>query len=122
LSRGSGNPLGSESTTPTASKQRLHRSASREDRKPSWKGWIRLVKPDPGDSFGIGLSKGLSSRGIYVSAIRPGSVADTSGLLQIYDRILKVNELSTRGRTCREVVAMIRRSSPVLDLFVHRRR
>nr|CDS32313.1 glutamate receptor interacting protein [Hymenolepis microstoma] len=122
LPRGTGNPLGSESTTPTTSKQRLHRSASREGHKPSWKGWIRLVKPDPGDSFGIGLSKGLSSRGIYVSAIRPGSVADTSGLLQIYDRILKVNELSTKGRTCREVVAMIRRSSPVLDLFVHRRR
>uniref|UniRef100_A0A915EV68 PDZ domain-containing protein n=1 Tax=Echinococcus canadensis TaxID=519352 RepID=A0A915EV68_9CEST len=118
-----GNPLPAESrnTTPIASRRRLHRSASRENRLPSWRGWIRLVKPNPTDSFGIGLSKGLSSRGIYVSAIRPGSVAYTSGLLQVYDRILKVNETSTKGRTCREVVALIRRSSPVLDLFVCRR-
>ena len=79
------------------------------------------MKPNPTDSFGIGLSKGLSSRGVvYVSAIRPGSIADTSGLLQIYDRILKVNEVSTKGRTCREVVMLIRRSSPVLDLYIHR--
>ncbi|EUB57754.1 hypothetical protein EGR_07414 [Echinococcus granulosus] len=87
-----GNPLPAESrnTTPIASRRRLHRSTSRENRLPSWRGWIRLVKPNPTDSFGIGLSKGLSSRGIYVSAIRPGSVAYTSGLLQIYDRILKV--------------------------------
>ncbi|CDI97667.2 glutamate receptor interacting protein 1 [Echinococcus multilocularis] len=118
-----GNPLPAESrnTTPIASRQRLHRSASRENRLPSWRGWIRLVKPNPTDSFGIGLSKGLSSRGIYISAIRPGSVAYTSGLLQIYDRILKVNETSTKGRTCQEVVELIRRSSPVLDLFVYRR-
>ncbi|KAL5109318.1 Glutamate receptor-interacting protein 1 [Taenia crassiceps] len=119
-----GNPTAAESrnTTPIIPNRRLHRSASRENRLPSWRGWIRLVKPNPTDSFGIGLSKGLSSRGIYVSAIRPGSIADTSGLLQIYDRILKVNETSTKGRTCREVVALIRRSSPVLDLFVYRRR
>ncbi|KAM7535933.1 hypothetical protein Aperf_G00000089237 [Anoplocephala perfoliata] len=122
LPRGAANLLESRNTALVASRQRLHRSASRENRVPSWRGWIRLVKPNPGDSFGIGLSKGLSSRGIYVSAIRPGSIADTSGLLQIYDRILKVNEISTKGRTCREVVAMIRRSSPVLDLLVHRRR
>ncbi|VDK37940.1 unnamed protein product [Taenia asiatica] len=138
LLRANPNPVESRNTTPITSSRRLHRSASRENRLPSWRGWIRLVKPNPTDSFGIGLSKGLSSRGIYVSAIRPGSIADTSGLLQIYDRILKVrmtifnhrstkrrfqvNETSTKGRTCREVVALIRRSSPVLDLFVYRRR
>ncbi|VDN09609.1 unnamed protein product [Dibothriocephalus latus] len=69
------------------------RSASRER---DWRGWIRLVKPTPNDSFGIGLSEGLSSRGIYVSAIRPNSIADLSGLLHLYDRIIKVS--STYGQ------------------------
>lgn len=95
LPRGTASLFDSRNTIPVASRQRLHRSASRENRVPSWRGWIRLVKPNPGDSFGIGLSKGLSSRGIYVSAIRPGSIADISGLLQIYDRILKVQNLSS---------------------------
>eukprot|EP00108_Taenia_solium_P008379 TsM_000598500 transcript=TsM_000598500 gene=TsM_000598500 len=90
LLRANPNPVESRNTTPITSSRRLHRSASRENRLSSWRGWIRLVKPNPTDSFGIGLSKGLSSRGIYVSAIRPGSIADTSGLLQIYDRILKL--------------------------------
>ncbi|VDD76080.1 unnamed protein product [Mesocestoides corti] len=122
LSRASANPPESRSTTPAAPRRRLHRSVSREGRVHSWRGWIRLVKPNCGDSFGIGLSEGMHSRGIYVSAIRPGSIADTSGLLQIYDRIVKVNDVSTKNRTCREVVSLIRRSSPVLDLFIHRRR
>ncbi|VDM02476.1 unnamed protein product [Schistocephalus solidus] len=95
------------------------RSASRER---EWRGWIRLVKPTPNDSFGIGLSEGLSSRGIYVSAIRPRSIADLSGLLHLYDRIIKVNDVSVRNKTCRDAVNLIRRSTHILDLFIHRRR
>ncbi len=90
LSRGNGQAAGSRNTTPGTTRRRLHRSVSREERI-SWRGWVRLVKPNPGDSYGIGLSEGLSSRGIYVSALRPGSVADASGLLQLYDRIIKVS-------------------------------
>ncbi|KAL7060751.1 hypothetical protein AAHC03_09652 [Spirometra sp. Aus1] len=101
------------------SKRSETRSASRER---DWRGWIRLVKPTPNDSFGIGLSEGLSSRGIYVSAIRPNSIADLSGLLQLYDRIIKVNDVSVKNKTCRDAVNLIRRSTHILDLFIHRRR
>lgn len=59
--------------------------------------WIRLTKASVADSYGIGVSEGLSTRGIFVSAIRPGSPADRSGQLHLYDRILMVS-FSKLGR------------------------
>lgn len=117
LPRGNANPAESRNTTPITSSRRPLRSASRENRLPSWRGWIRLVKPSPTDSFGIGLSKGLASKGIYVSAIRPGSIADTSGLLQIYDRILKVGLTIVSHRLIKQRCQLIQMAPQLLLIW-----
>ncbi|CAI2723249.1 unnamed protein product [Schistosoma spindalis] len=57
----------------------------------TWCTWIRLKKTSTTDSYGIGVSEGLSTMGIFVSAIRPNSPADLSGKLYLYDRILMVS-------------------------------
>ncbi|VDP85944.1 unnamed protein product [Schistosoma mattheei] len=59
----------------------------------TWCTWIRLKKTSTTDSYGIGVSEGLSTMGIFVSAIRPNSPADLSGKLYLYDRILMTIEL-----------------------------
>ncbi|CAL8072076.1 unnamed protein product [Calicophoron daubneyi] len=86
-----------------------------------WCTWIRLTKATPTDSYGIGVSEGLSTRGIFVSAIRPNSSADRSGQLHLYDRILMVNEIEVEGLSCSEVVGLISRSEKFLDLLIQRR-
>nr|QQY02593.1 glutamate receptor-interacting protein 1 [Cryptocotyle lingua] len=86
-----------------------------------WCTWIRLTKASPSDSYGIGVSEGISTRGIFVSAIRPNSSADRSGQLHLYDRILMVNDRLVEGLTCSEVVGLISRSDKFLDLLVQRR-
>lgn len=50
---------------------------------------VTLVKDSPVDDFGFGVSDGVYDKGVYISAIRPGSVADGMGLKQ-FDRILQV--------------------------------
>lgn len=51
---------------------------------------VTLVKDSPADDFGFGVSDGVYDKGVYISAIRPGSVAEGLGLKQ-YDRILQVS-------------------------------
>ncbi|KER21307.1 hypothetical protein T265_10336 [Opisthorchis viverrini] len=93
----------------------------RTEERGIWCTWIRLTKASPNDSYGIGVSEGISTRGIFVSAIRPNSSADRSGQLHLYDRILMVNDRLVEGLTCSEVVGHISRSEKFLDLLVQRR-
>ncbi|KAF6776362.1 hypothetical protein AHF37_04503 [Paragonimus kellicotti] len=96
-------------------------AATRSNERGVWCTWIRLTKASPNDSYGIGVSEGLSTRGIFVSAIRPNSSADRSGQLHLYDRILMVNDRMVDGLSCSEVVALISRAEKFLDLLVQRR-
>ncbi|CAH8438788.1 unnamed protein product [Schistosoma turkestanicum] len=87
----------------------------------TWCTWIRLKKASTTDSYGIGVSEGISTMGIFVSAIRPNSPADLSGKLFLYDRILMVNDTPVDSLTCSEVINLISRSEKRLDLLVQRR-
>nr|CAH8829181.1 unnamed protein product [Trichobilharzia regenti] len=87
----------------------------------TWCTWIRLKKTSTTDSYGIGVSEGISTLGIFVSAIRPNSPADLSGKLFLYDRILMVNDTPVDNLTCSEVVNLISRSEKRLDLLIQRR-
>ncbi|TNN12923.1 Glutamate receptor-interacting protein [Schistosoma japonicum] len=87
----------------------------------TWCTWIRLKKASTTDSYGIGVSEGLSTMGIFISAIRPNSPADLSGKLYLYDRILMVNDTPVDNLNCSEVVNLISRSEKRLDLLVQRR-
>ena len=50
---------------------------------------VTLVKDSLAEDFGFGVSDGVYDKGVYISAVRTGSVADKMGLKQ-FDRILKV--------------------------------
>ncbi|TGZ59450.1 hypothetical protein CRM22_009066 [Opisthorchis felineus] len=112
ISRSAGEP--SDNSAPATCKIRT-------EERGVWCTWIRLTKASPNDSYGIGVSEGISTRGIFVSAIRPNSSADRSGQLHLYDRILMVNDRLVEGLTCSEVVGHISRSEKFLDLLVQRR-
>jgi len=43
------------------------------------------------DDYGFSLSDGLYEKGVYISALRPGSPAAAQGGLQLFDRILQVS-------------------------------
>lgn len=50
---------------------------------------ISLVKEKATEDFGFGLSDGMYEKGVYISAIKPGSLAHKKGL-KAYDRLLQV--------------------------------
>jgi len=50
---------------------------------------VTLVKDSPDEDFGFGVSESLNDKGVYISALRPGSVAKNMGLKK-FDRILQV--------------------------------
>ena len=54
---------------------------------------VTLVKDSLAEDFGFGVSDGVYDKGVYISAVRTGSVADKMGLKQ-FDRILKVRFLN----------------------------
>eukprot|EP00106_Octopus_bimaculoides_P023537 XP_014790979.1 PREDICTED: glutamate receptor-interacting protein 2-like isoform X9 [Octopus bimaculoides] len=78
-----------------------------------------IVKENATEDFGFSLSEGMYEKGVYISAIRPGSLAEKSGLLQ-YDRILQVNNVKTRDFDCRLVVPVIAEAGSYLELVVSR--
>ena len=51
---------------------------------------VELVKSEVYHEFGFSLSEGLYEPGVFVRTIKNGSLADLSGKLQPFDRILKV--------------------------------
>lgn len=50
---------------------------------------VTLIKDTATDDFGFGLSDGMYEKGVYISAVRPGSLADRAEL-SAFDRVLQV--------------------------------
>lgn len=80
---------------------------------------VTLVKDSPADDFGFGVSDGVYDKGVYISAIRPGSVADSMGLKQ-YDRILQINKVRTRDFDCSLAIPLIADAGESIDIVVCR--
>ncbi|GAB1597596.1 glutamate receptor-interacting 1-like isoform X11 [Argonauta hians] len=80
---------------------------------------FKIKKETATEDFGFSLSEGMYEKGVYISAVRPGSLAEKSGLLQ-YDRILQVNNVKTRDFDCRLVVPVIAEAGSCLELVVSR--
>ncbi|XP_063066677.1 tyrosine-protein phosphatase non-receptor type 13 isoform X2 [Engraulis encrasicolus] len=76
-----------------------------------------LEKPTSG---GLGFSVIGGERGIFVKSITPGGVAHTSGMLQVGDRLLKVNDDLMTGVSHSKAVATIRKAKGVVHLIVSR--
>ncbi|KAL4225936.1 Glutamate receptor-interacting protein 1 [Mactra antiquata] len=80
---------------------------------------VTLLKDSPGEDFGFSVSDGVYDKGVYISAIRSGSVADTMGLKQ-FDRILQINKIRTRDFDCSLAIPLIADAGDKLDIVVCR--
>ncbi|XP_013861930.1 tyrosine-protein phosphatase non-receptor type 13 isoform X2 [Austrofundulus limnaeus] len=78
---------------------------------------LDLEKPPSG---GLGFSVIGGERGIFVKSIAQGGVAETSGKLQIGDRLLKVNEELMIGVSHTTAVTTIRKTKGLVHLCVSR--
>uniref|UniRef100_A0AAY4EYJ5 Tyrosine-protein phosphatase non-receptor type 13 n=1 Tax=Denticeps clupeoides TaxID=299321 RepID=A0AAY4EYJ5_9TELE len=78
---------------------------------------LELEKPPSG---GLGFSVIGGERGIFVKSITPGGIAHTSGLLQVGDRLLKVNDELMTGVSHAKAVTTIRKTSGLVHLVVSR--
>ncbi|XP_029921102.1 tyrosine-protein phosphatase non-receptor type 13 isoform X2 [Myripristis murdjan] len=78
---------------------------------------LELEKPPSG---GLGFSVIGGERGIFVKSITPGGVADSSGRLQVGDRLLKVNEELMTGVSHTKAVTTIRKAKGLVHLTVSR--
>ncbi|XP_064605034.1 glutamate receptor-interacting protein 1-like isoform X3 [Liolophura sinensis] len=80
---------------------------------------ISLVKEKATEDFGFGLSDGMYEKGVYISAIKPASLAHKKGL-KAYDRLLQVNNKRIRDLDCRMAVPLIAEAGNHLELVVSR--
>ncbi|XP_028318120.1 tyrosine-protein phosphatase non-receptor type 13 isoform X2 [Gouania willdenowi] len=71
-------------------------------------------------SGGLGFSVIGGERGIFVKSITPGGVAESSGKLQIGDRLLKVNEELMTGVSHSKAVTTIRKAKGLVHLIISR--
>ncbi|XP_034047388.1 tyrosine-protein phosphatase non-receptor type 13 isoform X2 [Thalassophryne amazonica] len=78
---------------------------------------LELQKPQ---SSGLGFSVIGGERGIFVKSIMPGGAADSSGKLQVGDRLLKVNEDLMTGVSHAKAVTTIRKAKGLVHLVVSR--
>ncbi|KAJ7986804.1 hypothetical protein DPEC_G00332180 [Dallia pectoralis] len=78
---------------------------------------LDMEKPAAG---GLGFSVIGGERGIFVKSISPGGIADTTGRLQVGDRLLKVNEELMTGVSHTKAVTTIRKSKGLVHLVVSR--
>ncbi|KAM3873959.1 tyrosine-protein phosphatase non-receptor type 13 [Diretmus argenteus] len=78
---------------------------------------LELEKPPSG---GLGFSVIGGERGIFVKSITPGGVAESSGQLQVGDRLLKVNEEMMTGVSHTKAVTSIRKAKGRVQLIVSR--
>ncbi|XP_029025489.1 tyrosine-protein phosphatase non-receptor type 13 isoform X2 [Betta splendens] len=78
---------------------------------------VDLEKPPSG---GLGFSVIGGERGIFVKSITPGGVAESSGKLQVGDRLLKVNEELMTGVSHTKAVTTIRKTRGLVHLIVSR--
>uniref|UniRef100_A0A3Q1IRF2 Tyrosine-protein phosphatase non-receptor type 13 n=1 Tax=Anabas testudineus TaxID=64144 RepID=A0A3Q1IRF2_ANATE len=78
---------------------------------------VDLEKPPTG---GLGFSVIGGERGIFVKSITPGGIAESSGKLQVGDRLLKVNEELMTGVSHTKAVTTIRKTKGLVRLIVSR--
>ncbi|XP_014842866.1 PREDICTED: tyrosine-protein phosphatase non-receptor type 13 isoform X3 [Poecilia mexicana] len=78
---------------------------------------LDLEKPPSG---GLGFSLIGGERGIFVKSITPGGVAESSGQLQVGDRLLKVNDDLMTNISHTKAVTTIRKSKGLVHLIVSR--
>ncbi|XP_076613627.1 tyrosine-protein phosphatase non-receptor type 13 isoform X2 [Chaetodon auriga] len=78
---------------------------------------LDLEKPYAG---GLGFSVIGGERGIFVKSVTPGGVAESSGKLQVGDRLLKVNEELMTGVSHTKAVTTIRKAKGLVHLIVSR--
>ncbi|KAK5852166.1 hypothetical protein PBY51_023658 [Eleginops maclovinus] len=71
-------------------------------------------------SGGLGFSVIGGERGIFVKSITPGGIAESSGKLQVGDRLLKVNEELMTGVSHTKAVTTIRKAKGLVHLVVSR--
>ncbi|XP_028273173.1 tyrosine-protein phosphatase non-receptor type 13 isoform X3 [Parambassis ranga] len=71
-------------------------------------------------SGGLGFSVIGGERGIFVKSITPGGIAESSGRLQVGDRLLKVNEEIMTGVSHTKAVTTIRKTKGLVHLVVSR--
>ncbi|XP_052267303.1 glutamate receptor-interacting protein 1-like isoform X2 [Dreissena polymorpha] len=80
---------------------------------------VTLLKEALQEDFGFGVSDSVNSKGVYISAIRQGSVAEKMGLKQ-YDRILQINKKRIRDIDCSKAIPLISEAGNCLDIVVCR--
>nr|XP_046232099.1 tyrosine-protein phosphatase non-receptor type 13 isoform X2 [Scatophagus argus] len=78
---------------------------------------LDLEKPLSG---GLGFSVIGGERGIFVKSITPGGIAESSGKLQVGDRLLKVNDELMTGVSHTKAVTTIRKTKGLVHLIVSR--
>ncbi|KAM6975314.1 tyrosine-protein phosphatase non-receptor type 13 isoform 1-T1 [Tautogolabrus adspersus] len=78
---------------------------------------LDLEKPHAG---GLGFSVIGGERGIFVKSITPGGIAESSGKLQVGDRLLKVNEDLMTGVSHTKAVTTIRKAKDLVHIVVSR--
>ncbi|XP_035523727.1 tyrosine-protein phosphatase non-receptor type 13 isoform X4 [Morone saxatilis] len=78
---------------------------------------LDLEKPHSG---GLGFSVIGGERGIFVKSITRGGVAESTGKLQVGDRLLKVNEELMTGVSHTKAVTTIRKAKGLVHLLVSR--
>lgn len=78
---------------------------------------LELEKPPSG---GLGFSVIGGERGIFVKSITPGGVSESSGKLQVGDRVLKVNDEIMTGVSHTKAVTTIRKTKGLVRLVVSR--
>ncbi|XP_074546202.1 tyrosine-protein phosphatase non-receptor type 13 isoform X2 [Halichoeres trimaculatus] len=78
---------------------------------------LDLEKPFTG---GLGFSVIGGERGIFVKSITPGGIAESSGKLQVGDRLLKVNDDLMTGVSHTKAVTTIRKAKGLVHLVISR--
>ncbi|MFH4976596.1 hypothetical protein AB6A40_003305 [Gnathostoma spinigerum] len=80
---------------------------------------VILHKDAATGGFGFSVSDGTGDNpGVFINAILPGGVADKSGLIRPFDKILKVNDTSLQYLDCDLAVPLL--SASKIDLLLYR--
>nr|XP_022296819.1 glutamate receptor-interacting protein 1-like isoform X3 [Crassostrea virginica] len=80
---------------------------------------INLTRSTVVEDFGFGLSDGMYEKGVYISGVRKGSIADLNGL-RPFDRVLQVNGIRTKDFDCALTIPLITEAGNSLYLIISR--
>ncbi|XP_061187950.1 glutamate receptor-interacting protein 1-like isoform X2 [Saccostrea echinata] len=80
---------------------------------------IMLMRSTMVEDFGFGLSDGMYEKGVYISGVRKGSIADLNGL-KPFDRVLQVNGKRTKDFDCALTIPLITEAGNSLHLIISR--